>query len=61
MSKYVKPGGHIDRSTGQNKRVKVTQRDHTDQTPKRWGGRIADRKASADKMQVERALRRRGR
>jgi hypothetical protein len=53
--------GHIDRSTGQNKRVKVTQRDHTAQTPERWGGRIKDRAASAKKMKVERALRRRAR
>lgn len=59
MSRYIE--GHIDRSTGQNKRVKVTQREHTDQTPKRRDGHIEDRAETARKLKIERALRRRAR
>lgn len=51
---------HIDPSTGRNKRDNL-RRAHRGLAPKRWNGRIVDRKASADKMKIERALRRRGR
>lgn len=53
--------GHIDTSTGRNKRDKSPVREERPASPERWNGRILDRKASADKMQIERALRRRSR
>jgi hypothetical protein len=40
MSRFVK--GHIDTSTGQNKRVKVTQRD-TYGGPERKNGKVVNR------------------
>jgi hypothetical protein len=55
---------HIDPATGRNKRDN-TRRHREDcdwsQAPKRRDGKIADRKASARKMKVERAQRRRAR
>lgn len=55
--------GRIDRSTGRNKRDKCTQRDEKKASPKRTigTGRITSRVASARKMKVERALRRKNR
>lgn len=55
--------GHIDRSTGRNKRDKVTVRDNK-AAPERASdgtGRIKSRAASTRKMRVERALRKRAR
>jgi hypothetical protein len=51
---------HIDPATGRNKRDN-TRRQDLSQSPRRQNGRIADRKASADKMAIERYLRKRGR
>jgi hypothetical protein len=56
-----KPKGHINRATGRNKRDKSPVRDDKPASPERWDGKIVDRAASARKMGVERALRRRGR
>lgn len=55
--------GHIDRSTGRNKRDKSPQRDERPASPQRTcgTGQITSRAASARKMGVERALRRRAR
>jgi hypothetical protein len=51
---------HIDPATGRNKRDN-TRREDRSQSPKRWDGKIVDRAASARKMKVERAQRRRSR
>lgn len=52
---------HIDRGTGRNKRDKSPVREVRTASPERRNGRIIDRKASADKMKIERAIRRRSR
>lgn len=53
----------IDPSTGRNKRDKSPLREPTGMQPRRTigTGRITDRAASARKMRVERAMRKRGR
>ena len=55
---------HIDPGTGRNKRDKSPNRTRDGRnvaSPERSNGRIKDRKASADKIKIERALRKRGR
>jgi hypothetical protein len=51
---------HIDPATGRNRRDN-TRREDFSQSPERWDGKIVDRAASARKMKVERAQRRRSR
>lgn len=55
--------GHIDTSTGRNKRDKSPLRESKPASPKRTIGtaRITSRVTSARKMGIERALRRRAR
>lgn len=55
------PGKHRDTSTGRNKRDKSPLREDRKASPQRSAGHIASRAASARKMTVERALRRRSR